>query len=248
MTARAKLGQHFLIRGSVLEKIARAVCPNRESVVIEIGPGRGALTAKLLDRAERVVAIEIDPYLANHLRSKFAAEPRLETIEQDILETDLAKWGRVPIAGNLPYYIASAIIERISRLQPPRAVFLIQNEVAQRLAAKPGSRDYGFLTVEIAARMDTRLLFGVPPAAFDPPPKVDSAVIVLEPTREPPPVDDLEAFLQFVAQCFRHKRKTLRNNLVDGHGRQAIDSLPEAGLRAEQLSMQQFAAIYRKLV
>jgi 16S rRNA (adenine1518-N6/adenine1519-N6)-dimethyltransferase len=229
-----------------LERIAAALCPQAPSLVIEIGAGRGELTARLLERAGRVVAIEVDARLAEHLRSKFSDEPRLEVLHQDVLETDLARWGSVPVAGNLPYYIASPIIERVARLKPPRAVFLIQNEVAQRLVAKPGSRDYGFLTVQVALWMEARLLFRVRPAAFQPPPKVDSAVVLLEPKRES---GDLEtdAFLSFVAQCFRHKRKTLRNNLAESYGKQAVESLPEAGLRAEQLSLEQFAALYRRL-
>jgi 16S rRNA (adenine1518-N6/adenine1519-N6)-dimethyltransferase len=243
---RPKLGQHFLIRGSVVERIARAACPQREPLIVEIGPGRGALTAKLLERADRVVAVELDSYLAEHLRSKFASEPRLQIVEQDVLATDLAQWGRVAIAGNLPYYIASPIIERVARIEPPRAVFLIQNEVAERMVAQPGSRDYGFFTVEVGARMDVRLLLRVKPAAFHPQPKVDSAVVLLEPRREPLDVGDIDDFLNFAGQCFRHKRKTIRNNLAESYGREALDSWPEAGLRAEQLSLGQFAAFYSR--
>jgi 16S rRNA (adenine1518-N6/adenine1519-N6)-dimethyltransferase len=243
---RARLGQHFLIRGSVIERIARAACPQREPLIVEIGPGRGALTAKLLERADRVVAVELDSYLAEHLRSKFASEPRLEIVKRDVLATDLVQWGHVPIAGNLPYYIASPIIERAARVRPPRAVFLIQNEVAERMVAQPGSRDYGFLTIEVAARMDARLLLRVKPAAFHPPPKVDSAVVLLEPRREPLHVGDIDDFLKFAGQCFRHKRKTLRNNLAESYGREALDSWPEASLRAEQLSLDQFAALYSR--
>ena len=235
------------MRGSVLERIASAACPQHEPLVIEIGPGRGALTTKLLERADRVIAIELDSYLAGYLRSKFAAESRLEIIEADVLATDLGQWGRVPVVGNLPYYIASSIIEKVSRIEAPRAVFLIENEVAERLVAQPGSRDYGYLTVLIAARMRTRLLFRVKPAAFHPPPKVDSAVVLLEPRPDPPAVDDTDAFLQFVGQCFRHKRKTLRNNLAETYGKEAVESCPDANLRAEQLSIEAFAALYRRL-
>jgi 16S rRNA (adenine1518-N6/adenine1519-N6)-dimethyltransferase len=231
----------------VLERIAAAACPHREKLIVEIGPGRGALTAKLLERAEHVVAVEVDSYLVEYLRGKFADEPRLEVLEGDVLKTDLAQWGRVPIAGNLPYYVASAIIERVARLSPPRAVFLIQNEVAERLVAQPGGRDYGFLTVQIGARMGSRLLFRVKPAAFHPPPKVDSAVVLLEPRREPLDVDDIDTFLRFVAQCFRHKRKTLRNNLLESYPKPLIDAWPEASLRAEQLSIEQFVTIYGRL-
>jgi 16S rRNA (adenine1518-N6/adenine1519-N6)-dimethyltransferase len=243
---RQKLGQHFLVRGSILEKIAAAVCPGRESLVVEIGAGRGALTAKLLKRAGRVVAIEVDPYLAEHLRSKFRGEPRLEVIEGDVLETDLGQWGRVPIAGNLPYYITSPILERITRLTPPRAVLLVQNEVAERIIAKAGSRAYGLLTIQVAVRMEARLLVRVKPAAFHPPPKVDSAVVLLEPKAEPPAVDDIDGFLEFVGLCFRHKRKTLRNNLAEIYGKD-VASWPEAALRAEQLSLDRFQQMYLRI-
>jgi 16S rRNA (adenine1518-N6/adenine1519-N6)-dimethyltransferase len=244
---RQKLGQHFLIRGSILEKIAAAVCTHPERLVVEIGAGRGALTSKLLARADHVVAIELDPYLAAHLRSKFAGEPRLDVIEADVLETALGQWGRVPIAGNLPYYITSPILERIARLAPQRAILLVQNEVAERLVAKAGSRDYGFLTIQVAARMEAQLLFRVKPAAFHPPPKVDSAVVLLEPRTEPLAVDDIDGFLEFVGQCFRHKRKTLRNNLAEIYGKEAVESWPEVGLRAEQLSIEQFQQIYLRI-
>jgi 16S rRNA (adenine1518-N6/adenine1519-N6)-dimethyltransferase len=126
-------------------------------------------------------------------------------------------------------------------------VFLIQHEVAERLVAKPGARDYGFLTVQTAVRMEARLLFPVKPSAFHPPPKVDSAVVLLEPRHQPLDVTDLDAFLKFVAQCFCHKRKTLRNNLAAVYGKELVDAWPEAGLRAEQLSVERFAEIYKRI-
>ncbi len=242
--ARQKLGQHFLVKGSILERIAAAACPFPEPV-IEIGAGRGALTERLLRRASRVIAIELDPYLAEHLRRKFSGEPRLQIVEADALELDLAPFGRVNIAGNLPYYAASPIVRNTIRLAPPRAVFLIQKEVALRLAASPGDRDYGLLTVETALYARARLLFDVKPSAFHPPPKVDSAVVLLEPRAEPlaPDADD---FLQFVARAFRHKRKTLRNNLAEFYG-SAVESWPEAGMRAEQISLDDFLQMWRRL-
>jgi 16S rRNA (adenine1518-N6/adenine1519-N6)-dimethyltransferase len=215
--------------------------------VIEIGPGRGALTTKLLARAAHVVAIEVDTRLVEHLRRQFAAEPRLEVLHQDVLETDLAQWGPASIAGNLPYYISSPILEHVTRATPPRAVFLLQKEVAERLVAAPGSKEYGFLTVQTTVRMEARLLFPVKPSAFHPPPQVDSAVVLLEPRRQPPDVGDVDPFLKFVAHCFRHKRKILRNNLAEVYGKELVDAWPEAGLRAEQLSVEQFAEIYRRL-
>jgi 16S rRNA (adenine1518-N6/adenine1519-N6)-dimethyltransferase len=246
--AHPKLGQHFLIKGSILERIAAAVCPAREDLVIEIGPGRGALTEKLLKRASRVVAVEVDPYLVAHLRKRFAAEPRLEIVHADVLETDLAQWGRGPVAGNLPYYITSPILEKAARLQIPRAVFLIQKEVAQRLVAQPGVSDYGFLTVRMALFADVRLRFDVKPTAFYPPPKVDSAVVSLEPHRRDLGVTDPDAFLEFVGHCFRHKRKTIRNNLTEMYGREIVSSWPEGGLRAEQISLDQFVGMFHRLV
>ena len=245
--ARQRLGQHFLTKSSILERIAAAACPARVDTVIEIGPGRGALTSKLLERAARVIAIELDPALATHLRAKFAGEPRLEIVEADVLATDLAQWGPVPIAGNLPYYIATPIIERTARLGLPRAVFLIQKEVAQRLVASPGTRDYGFLTVQTALLAVAQLLFEVKPGAFQPPPKVDSAVVLLEPRAGRWGVADPDDFLRFAALCFRHKRKTLRNNLADTYGRELVDRLPEAGLRAEQVAVEGLIDIYRRL-
>ena len=224
-----------------------AACPAGEDLVIEIGPGRGALTEKLLRRAARVVAIEIDGTLVAHLRTKFAGEPRLEIVHADILATDLGRWGRAPVAGNLPYYITSPILEKTVRLDVPRMVFLIQKEVAERLIATPGHRAYGYLTLQTALFADTRLLFEVKPGSFRPPPQVDSAVVLLTPHRRDAGVGDREAFLRFLSQCFRQKRKTLRNNLAGIYGKEAIDHWPEAGLRAEQIALAQFAEMFRRL-
>ncbi len=245
--ARQKLGQHFLIQGSILERIAAAACPQREQLVVEIGPGRGALTEKLLKRAERVVGIELDAYLVDHLRQKFASETRLEIIHGDAMAADLAQWGRAPIAGNLPYYAATAIIGHTARLRTSRAVFLIQKEVAERLVAQPGTREYGYLTVATRLFAEARLLFGVKPGAFHPPPKVESAVVMLTPHADPRAVDDAGLFLRFVGRCFQYKRKTLRNNLAETYGKETVDAWPEAGLRAEQITMAGFVEMYTRL-
>ena len=200
--ARQKLGQHFLIKGAALERIARAACPEglpQPDLVVEIGPGRGALTERLLRRAARVVAVELDSGLAAHLRLKFSGNPRLEVVEGDALDTDLTQWGPAVIAGNLPYYAATPIVEKTVRLPVPRAVFLVQKEVAERLVAQPGTRAYGFLTVATAMFAGARLLFEVKPSAFYPPPKVDSAVVLLEPRALPSGLDGAQAFLRF---CF----------------------------------------------
>ncbi len=228
----------------MLERIAAAVCPELCELVIEIGPGRGALTEKLLKRAKRVVAVEVDPHLVEHLRRKFGGDSRLEVVQADVLEVDLSQWGRAPVAGNLPYYITSPILEKVTRLECPRVVFLIQKEVAERLTAQPGSRAYGFLTVQTAIRANARLLFGVKPGAFHPPPQVDSAVVLLEPRAEALEIANPDEFVRFVGRCFRQKRKTIRNNLAPVWDAAAW---PEAGLRAEQLSLEQFGEMYRRI-
>ncbi len=243
--ARQKLGQHFLKSQSFLQRLAREACPERESLVVEIGPGRGALTQHLLERAGRVVAIELDRELAARLRNDF---PGLEVIEGDVLATDLAQWGPAVVAGNLPYYITSPILEKLFTLGPlmRRAVVLVQLEVAERLTAKPGTRDYGYLTVQTNLFSEPELLFRIPPGAFTPPPKVDSAAVRLTP-RMPRHWNVPEAtFLEFAGRAFRQKRKTLRNNLVPFYGRE-IETWPEARLRAEQLSLERLIGLYRRL-
>ena len=241
--ARQKLGQHFLIKGAILERIAAAACPEPGSVVIEIGPGRGALTARLLPRASRVIAVEIDPFLANHVRTKYA-DAGLEVVEADVLDTDLAQWGPAAVCGNLPYYITSPILAKLAGVPFTRAVFLIQKEVAARLTASPGSRDYGYLTVQTALFATARRLFDVKPGAFHPPPKVDSTVVLLEPRARL--VENAAAFLEFAGRAFHQKRKTIRNNLGPAYGREIVDSWPEASLRAEQIPLEQFVEMFRR--
>lgn len=249
--AGRRLGQHFLTRRATLERIALAVCPEREPLVIEIGPGRGALTEFLLPRSERLIAIEIDPALSAHLRRRFSGDARLTLVEGDVLRTDLAHWGPAVVAGNLPYYITSPILEKVFALGSllRRAVLLVQKEVAERLVAGPGARQYGFLTVRTRLFTVPEILFKVPASAFSPPPKVDSAVVLLtpKPESELPPPGDRSRFLEFAGRCFRQKRKTLRNNLAGLYGKDLIDSWPEAGLRAEQLSLGQLLELYQRL-
>jgi 16S rRNA (adenine1518-N6/adenine1519-N6)-dimethyltransferase len=205
-----------------------------EPVITEIGPGKGALTEYLLQRARHVIAIELDPELADHLAARF---PEVQLVRGDALQADLGQTG--PIAGNLPYYVATPIISRVLRLGRV-GTFLIQKEVAERMTAVKGHREYGYYSVECQFFAKVEYLFTVKPGSFRPPPKVDSAVVRLTP-RPQLEVNDAEAFLRFVGRCFQHKRKTLRNNLGAG-------DFPEAGLRAEQLTVAEFADLYKRLV
>jgi 16S rRNA (adenine1518-N6/adenine1519-N6)-dimethyltransferase len=243
-----RLGQHFLIRESILRKIADAALGASAGTVIEIGPGKGALTRHLVERAGRVVAVEVDPYLAGYLRQKFREDPRLTIVENDVLKTDLSQWGPAAIVGNLPYYIVSPIITRVFATPGwRRAVFLVQKEVAERVTATPGSRDYGYLTVQVALHSCAEMLFPVSRAAFAPPPKVESAVVRLAP-RDPAAdwgIADPAAFLEFAGLAFQQKRKTLRNNLRARY--EQVGELPEGGLRAEQLGMAELVALYHRL-
>lgn len=240
---RQKLGQHFLADQSVLKRIATAACDVDEPVLVEIGPGQGALTEHLLDRAMHVAAIELDRELASHLTARF---PSLEVVSGDALQVDLGRWAGAPVTGNLPYYVATPIISRVVRLHRP-AVFLIQKEVAERIVAMPGTRAYGYYSLDTQFFAEARILFTVKPGSFRPPPQVDSAVIKLVP-RPHPVLSDADAFLDFVSKAFRQKRKTLRNNLAPFYGRELVEAQPEAGERAETLSMDQFASLFRRLV
>jgi 16S rRNA (adenine1518-N6/adenine1519-N6)-dimethyltransferase len=249
--SRQRLGQHFLVKGSVLDRIAAAACPERVPLVVEIGPGKGALTERLLERSDRVVAVELDPDLSTLLRQRLP-DPRLQIVTGDALQTDLSQWGPAVAAGNLPYYISTAILSRA--LAPgsllERGVFLVQKEVADRIAALPGSRDYGALSVEMQFHADVRILFGVRPASFHPPPKVDSALIgfSLRSRAAELGLDSDAGFLSFVRLCFHQKRKTIRNNLAADYEKTVTADWPEASLRAEQLTLEKFAAMYRRLV
>ena len=232
-----KLGQHFLRDANVLARIAEAACPTRVGTLLEIGPGRGALTAHLMPLCDRLVSIEIDHDFIAPLKIRF---PTLELVEADVLAVDLNSFEATVVVGNLPYYITSPIIERVLELEGLKsAVFLIQREVGERIAARHGKSAYGYLSAITQLIADVELLFTVPATAFAPPPKVESAVIRLTP--KPGRPANFEAVKRFLSICFQHKRKTLRNNLRLLYPE--IENRPEAGLRAEQLPVQDLVAL-----
>jgi 16S rRNA (adenine1518-N6/adenine1519-N6)-dimethyltransferase len=238
---RQRLGQHFLVKGKALERIAVAACGEHISLAVEIGPGRGALTEKLLERADRVAAIELDSKLSEYLKARW---PALELLEANALDVDWSRWGAGVLTGNLPYYIATPIVSRYLRRPGlmSQAVFLVQKEVAERITAKPGTREYGYFSVECQFLAKAEYLFTVAPGAFRPPPKVDSALIRLTPKDTGTAGDLVAGFLAFVSVCFRQKRKTLRNNL-----REAYDPAPDISRRAEELTVAEFVDLYKSL-
>jgi 16S rRNA (adenine1518-N6/adenine1519-N6)-dimethyltransferase len=193
-----------------------------------------------------VVAIELDSELAAGLRSRWADDARIQIVQADAAATDLTIWGDGVLAGNLPYYVATSIISRY--LRRPGALrqgtFLIQEEVAARITARSGNREYGYLSVECQFLGCPEYLFRVPPGAFQPPPKVDSAVIRIAPLEREDGVDP-DAFLRFVSSCFRQKRKTLRNNLSAIYPRDVVASHAGLSRRAEELSVEDFLELYR---
>jgi 16S rRNA (adenine1518-N6/adenine1519-N6)-dimethyltransferase len=164
-------------------------------------------------------------------------------IEADILKTDLRQWGPAVIAGNLPYYITSPILERALEGPFHQAVFLMQREVAERIMAAPGSRDYGYLSVRVQLLSKVEKLMHVPAGAFQPPPKVDSTVIRLTPVA--PRIENADTFLKFAGLCFAMKRKNLRNNLQGTYP--AIADMPEGKLRAEQLGIPQLLELWQRV-
>jgi 16S rRNA (adenine1518-N6/adenine1519-N6)-dimethyltransferase len=269
--SKPKLGQHFLVSDSAAQRLIESLGDVSESTVLEIGPGRGALTSMVAARARRLIAIELDRVLAAQLRMKFGQTPNVEIIEGDILAMDfdtifgprpgLQRPGltiepeKVHVVGNLPYYITSDILLHLFTYRRYFATLLImvQKEVADRLAASPGSRDYGLLsaTAQLYGRVDK--LFTLPPGAFSPPPKVHSSVVrlTIEPKLEELSVPE-DRFIQFLELSFGQKRKTLWNNLKEGHDKDALrTALEKTGIkptvRAEALSLEKSAALFRAL-
>ena len=267
-----RLGQHFLSDPRILDRIVDALELEGDETVVEIGPGRGGLTDRLLPRARRIVVIEVDRALAALLRTKYAAEPRVEVIEHDALTVSLAAAAAGPspdgptdtdaarasyiVVGNVPYYITTPLLfHSLVPPRPSRAVFLVQREVAERIVAPAGSESYGALSANVQAVADARIMFRVPPGAFQPPPKVDSAVIRIVSLDRPLITRDEEGpFRRLVQGSFGLRRKQMRKVVRTLTGLSAVDAEAvlataevDPGVRPETLPPERFAAILRAL-
>jgi 16S rRNA (adenine1518-N6/adenine1519-N6)-dimethyltransferase len=268
---KPKLGQHFLIDEAAAMRTVEALGDLSQSTVLEIGPGRGVLTALLARRARRLMAIETDRVLAAQLRMNFALTPNVEIIEGDILAIDLDSiFGPKPgstrpginqqpeparVVGNIPYFITSDILLRLFQYRKyiESIVLMVQREVADRLAAKPGKSEYGLLsaTAQLYARVEK--LFTLPPEAFSPPPKVHSTIVrlVMDPQVESLRVAEVE-FVKFLKLIFGQKRKTLWNNLKSDYPiesvRQALEKANiKPNVRAEALTLEKTAVLFNAL-
>ncbi len=251
--ARKRFGQHFLHDPGVIGRIVAAIDPQPGQHLVEIGPGLGALTAPLLERTGRLEVIEIDRDVVPLLRARCAGLGELVVHQRDALEVDFAalrtEGVRLRVCGNLPYNISTPLLFHLLESGPAieDMHFMLQKEVVDRMAAPPGGKDYGRLTVMLSAACRVEKLFKVGRGAFNPPPRVESAVVRLIPLAKPPcPLGEPGRFARVVAGAFSTRRKTLRNSLrglVDEAGFAAAGVDPAR--RAETLSLAEFAALAR---
>lgn len=261
---KPKLGQNFLVNFQACAAIADALGDLSQRTVVEIGPGRGAITEMLAARARRLIAIELDRELAPLLRERFAHRQQVSILEMDVLDVDFnaLREGdeKLAVVGNLPYYITSDILLRLFEYSKyfETLVILVQREVADRIAAEPGSSDYGLLSATAQLYASVEKLFTLPPDAFAPPPKVHSTVLrlTMAPRQKELGLDGNSlvqaGFIDFLKLSFGQKRKTLWNNLKSSYSESALrDALSKARVkpaaRAETLSLEESAALYHAL-
>ncbi|MGH8307134.1 MAG: 16S rRNA (adenine(1518)-N(6)/adenine(1519)-N(6))-dimethyltransferase RsmA [Gammaproteobacteria bacterium] len=249
--ARKRFGQHFLHDRNIINKILLAVAPKPDDFLVEIGPGLGAITLPLLTCCGTLTVVELDRDVIPHLRESAGDKGTLHIIQADALKTDfcaLAPKGRkIRLIGNLPYNISTPLLfhllDQAGSIQDMH--FMLQKEVVQRMAAKPGGKDYGRLTVMLAVRCKVEPLFKIGSGAFSPPPKVESAFVRLLPYASSPfPLTDPARFARLVSQAFSHRRKTLRNalqGLADEAAIRAADLNPAD--RPETLSAADYARL-----
>ena len=247
--ARKRFGQHFLVDDAIIDGIVRTIGPAPGQPLVEIGPGLGALTFPLLTRCPAFTVIELDRDLAARLRQ----QPGLDVIEADVLSVDFAALsarlgGRLRVVGNLPYNISTPILFHllavVDHVQDQH--FMLQKEVVDRMAAAPGSKDYGRLSVMLQWRYQIDSVLDVPPEAFDPPPRVDSAVVRMEPLRAVDKVDGAR-LSALVAVAFSQRRKILRGTLGRWIEQQGIQTDFDLQRRAEEVPVAEYLALARRV-
>ncbi len=256
------LGQHFLTSRPILRKIVDIIAPEKDDLIIEIGAGKGALTFPLADRAGKIIAIEKDksliPFLLENPRTNLVIRQAdvLRLDFRNLVAEERAFAGKVKLAGNLPYSISSPLLFKVLEDKDvfSACVFLLQREVAERIGARPGSKDYAPLSILFQRHFDVRLCFTVAPGAFSPPPRVQSSLVALNRRFRPLfPVSDEDRFRRFLRMSFAQRRKTLLNNLKSA--RYPLDLLRDSfqhlsledNVRAEQLSIGRFVDLFERL-
>ena len=256
LRANKKLGQNFLINEEIINQIIEKADVNKNDTIIEIGPGLGSLTAKLLENANKVIAIELDSNMSNILKERFCLYDNFELIENDVLKVNLneiiEKYESVKVVANLPYYITTPIIMKLleERLKLKSITVMVQKEVGERFCAVPNSKEYGAITISINYYTKPEIIIDVPKENFEPMPEVDSCVIKLD-VRNVPPLElkNEKDFFNLIKAGFSQRRKTINNSLASmGISKEKIKNVLEklgidSKLRAENLTMEQFADI-----
>lgn len=252
--ARKRFGQNFLVDDAVIRRIMDAISPRKGELVVEIGPGQGALTVPLAESGAELILLEIDRDLATTLHERFSGQTNVKVIDGDALAIDPADLvGQRPyrLAGNLPYNISTPLVFHVldSRKAPLDMHFMLQKEVVQRMSASPGNRNYGRLSVMCQNQCEVVPLFDIDGESFNPPPRVESTFVRLLPRQVPLCEETRRAQLdQVVRQAFSKRRKTLRNSLKGLVDASALERLGiDPGLRAEQLSVPDFIRIASEL-
>ncbi len=253
---RKRFGQNFLHDPGVIRRIIDSIHPRPGEQLVEIGPGKGALTRPLLERCGRLDVVELDRDLIAPLKQQLADAGELHVHQADALRFDFCALraddnSRLRVIGNLPYNISTPLLFHLMSQSDciEDMHFMLQKEVVQRMVAKPGNKEYGRLTVMLNYHCESEMLFTVGPGAFFPAPKIDSAIIRLHPHRLPPvAVNDPQLLAKLVTQCFSQRRKTLRNNLKGWLSPEAIAALDiDPGIRAECLGLTEFARLSNAL-
>jgi len=243
--ARKRFGQHFLSDDGIIDAIVRGIGPRPGQALVEIGPGLGAMTNPVVERCEKLTVVELDRDLAARLRKR----AELDVIESDVLQVDFGaladRFGqKLRVIGNLPYNISTPILFHL--LQWAHRVedqhFMLQKEVVDRMVASPGSKDYGRLSVMLQWRYEMENILDVPPESFDPPPKVDSAIVRMVPLAAPPEVDDA-LLSEMVSVAFSQRRKILRNTLGAWVAARGLDTEFDMQRRAEEVPVADYVAL-----